>query len=112
MTASYDETTRLWDAATGALQTTLEGHTEYVASCAFSSDGTRVVTRSKDETARLWDAATGANLCTYFALAPVCSVVFSPINGSCDIAVSHGHHQILIHSDTARQAPISIKSTN
>ena len=60
MTASDDKTARLWDAAMGALQTTLEGHSHWVTSCAFSSDGTRVVTASGDKTARLWDAATGA----------------------------------------------------
>ena len=39
---------------------TLEGHSGRVMSCAFSSDGTRVVTASGDKTARLRDAATGA----------------------------------------------------
>jgi WD40 repeat protein len=54
-TASYDKTVRLWDAETGALLTTLEGHT--VSCCAFSPDSTRIVTASADKTARLWDVA-------------------------------------------------------
>ena len=38
----------------------LEGHTACVNSCAFSSDGTRLVTASKDMPARVWGATTGA----------------------------------------------------
>ena len=57
VTASFDETVRLWDAETGALLLTLEGHTDGVNSCAFSPDGKRLVTASQDETARLWDVA-------------------------------------------------------
>ena len=60
MTASMDNTARLWDAKTGAALATLSGHTDWVHSAAFSPDGTRVVTASADKTARLWDAKTGA----------------------------------------------------
>jgi WD40 repeat protein len=57
VTASQDDTAKLWDAETGALLLTLEGHTWSVLSCAFSPDGTRVVTASYDKTARLWNVA-------------------------------------------------------
>jgi hypothetical protein len=40
------ETVRLWDAATGAAQQTLEGHTDSVTSVAFSPDGKQVVSGS------------------------------------------------------------------
>ena len=37
--SSYDETVRLWDAATGVLKSTLTGHTRWILSIAFSPDG-------------------------------------------------------------------------
>ena len=58
VTASNDDTARLWDAA-GAALATLEGHAGAVPSAVFSPDGKRIVTASNDSTARLWDAATG-----------------------------------------------------
>ena len=64
VTASNDNTARLWDAATGKALATLAGHTDRVMSAAFSPDGTRVVTASDDSTARLWDAASGKALAT------------------------------------------------
>jgi WD40 repeat protein len=39
VSGSYDQTVRLWDAATGARLQTLEGHTGSVWSVAFSPDG-------------------------------------------------------------------------
>ena len=54
VTASDDNTARLWDAASGQPLATLSGHQGWVNHAAFSSDGTRVVTASDDKTARLW----------------------------------------------------------
>ncbi|CAG8884877.1 unnamed protein product, partial [Penicillium egyptiacum] len=55
-----DETVRLWDPVTGALQQTLEGYSGWVRSVAFSPDGRLLASGSDDETVRLWDPATGA----------------------------------------------------
>jgi hypothetical protein len=61
------------------LQATLTGHKGFVASVAFSPDGSRLVTWDKDNTVKIWDAATGQEL---FTLAGhedgVCAVAFSP----------------------------------
>jgi WD40 repeat protein len=58
---SFDNTIKLWDAATGAELRTLTGHTNVVNSVAFSPDGTRIYSRSIQEVL-VWDAATGERL--------------------------------------------------
>jgi WD domain, G-beta repeat len=62
LTGSYDNTARLWDAATGEAVATLKGHTAQVLAVAFSPDGRRVLTGSNDHTARLWDLPTAQEL--------------------------------------------------
>ena len=60
LSGSDDKTLKLWDAATGALLRTFEGHSGSVNSVAFSPDGTRLLSGSWDKTLKLWDAATGS----------------------------------------------------
>lgn len=45
----------LYDAASGALQTTLRGHAGAVRALTFSADGRRMISASADGTARVWD---------------------------------------------------------
>src|SRR5262249_13316349 len=54
LTASEDNTARLWDTVSGQLLATLSGHTGPVRQAVFSPDGTRVLTASADTTARHW----------------------------------------------------------
>ena len=59
VTASWDGTARVWEAATGKAIGEPLRHEEAVNSAAFSPDGRFVVTASSDGTARVWEAATG-----------------------------------------------------
>jgi hypothetical protein len=64
VTASDDETARVWDAATGEELHRLK-HDGSVTWAIFSADGKRVATGSHDKTARVWDAATGRGVTPY-----------------------------------------------
>jgi WD40 repeat protein len=100
----------VWDAATGTLLATCQGHPSTVHRAAFSPDGTRLVTASA-ETVRQWDARTGhpVELPYDRHTAIVFSAVYSPdgqwiastgedrtirvwqARGRQELAVLHGH---------------------
>jgi dipeptidyl aminopeptidase/acylaminoacyl peptidase len=56
VTASKDNTARVWDSQTGQAVGQPMKHDKEVNSASFSPDGKRVVTASDDNTARVWDA--------------------------------------------------------
>ena len=62
VTASFDGTTRLWDAVSGKDVAVLRDPGGTVSSAAFSPDGLRIVTASGDKTARVWDLASGQEI--------------------------------------------------
>jgi WD40 repeat protein len=55
VTASFDQTARIWDVASGEERAVFAGHEAPVSSAHFSPDGQQVVTASYDQTARIWD---------------------------------------------------------
>ncbi|HLG15107.1 MAG TPA: hypothetical protein VJH03_11475, partial [Blastocatellia bacterium] len=57
--ASDDNTVRIWDAGSGKLLRSLEGHTHSVNSVAWSPDGRSLASASDDNTVRIWDAGSG-----------------------------------------------------
>jgi WD40 repeat protein len=69
---------------------TLEGHSNYVNSVAYSPDGTKIISGSEDKTIKIWDANTGECLKTLEGDSDyILSVAYSPddkkiISGSVD----------------------------
>ena len=79
VTASTDNTAKVWDAKSGAEVLTLKGHTRALYSASFSPDGSRIVTGSQDDTAKVWDAKSGTEVLTLKGHAGnVTSASFSP----------------------------------
>jgi WD40 repeat protein/DNA-binding SARP family transcriptional activator len=63
VTAGYDATTRIWDAATCRLLCTLKSDQRNLFDMDLSPDGTRLATSGIDDVI-VWDAATGRHLLT------------------------------------------------
>ena len=59
VSASVDETIKLWDIQSGECIKTLKGHTYFVESASFSPDGKYIVSASYDNTLRIWDTSSG-----------------------------------------------------
>ncbi|HEX8423665.1 MAG TPA: LpqB family beta-propeller domain-containing protein, partial [Pyrinomonadaceae bacterium] len=53
---------RLWDTATGTELRTLDGHTEFIMSLAFSGDGKYLLSGGQDRLAKLWEVESGKEL--------------------------------------------------
>jgi WD40 repeat protein len=90
VSASSDQTLRLWDLESGQTLRTLEGHADRVYAVAVTPDGRRAVSASGDRTLRLWDLETGKTLRTLEGHTDqVCTVALTPdgrlaVSGSVD----------------------------
>ncbi len=99
MLSGFDDgTVRLWDVATQSEVATLEGHTDRVASVAFSPDGTLLgSTGGFDRTVRLWDAATQAEVATLRGhINAVYPVSFSPDGAHLASGGGDGDHTVVL----------------
>lgn len=106
VTASYDGTARIWDAATGRQRLVLRGHSGPVMSAVFSPHGRRIATASFDKTARIWDAATGKMLVILAGhAARVRSAAFSP-DGRQLVTASYDHTARIWDAASGRQIRI------
>ncbi len=59
VSASEDQTLKVWDLNRGELLKTLTGHTSAVRDVVLSDDGQFVISASSDRTIRIWDLNTG-----------------------------------------------------
>jgi len=79
VTASWDQTARVWETGSWEEAAALRGHTGIVAQAAFSPDNQWVVTASADRTARVWEMNTGKEIAVLRGhTAEVRQAMFSP----------------------------------
>ena len=64
VSASHDNTLKVWDLESGRAVATLDGHAAWVTACAVTPDGRRVVSASDDNTLKVWDLETGRAVST------------------------------------------------
>lgn len=101
-----DRTVKLWNAETGALEKTIQGHTSPVMGAAFSCDGKKIVSVSSqpENTIRVWDAATDQELFArkFVEYGRGSGVAFSP-DGTQIVCVSESQSTLF---DSTTGAPI------
>lgn len=54
VTASYDNTAKIWDVVSGQEITTLKGHNAWVTSASFTCDGKFIITVSNNYKVMIW----------------------------------------------------------
>jgi len=64
ISASRDNTLKIWDTQTGRELKTLTGHTNSVNAVAIAPDGKTAISASSDNTLKIWDTETGRELKT------------------------------------------------
>ncbi|KAF4990552.1 hypothetical protein FDECE_14331 [Fusarium decemcellulare] len=81
VSASYDETVRIWNVTTGESIHTLTGHTDFVNSVVFLGTSYQIASGSDDGTSKIWDGEQGRYIRTLRDLVnpqkDVLSVAFS-----------------------------------
>lgn len=79
VTASADNTAKIWDVQSGLLLFELVGHTKAVNFASFSPDSKNIITVSSDSTAKIWDLVNGRLLADLKGHADIVnSAVYSP----------------------------------
>ncbi len=103
LSASSDNSLRLWDSDTGKEMRQFTGHTGWVNGCAFSNDGRLILSASSDHTLRLWDSDTGRQIRQFTGhTGGVNSCAFSN-DGRLILSASNDRTLRLWDSDTGRQ---------
>jgi WD40 repeat protein len=59
VTASRDNTIKIWDASAGLLLRSIEGHTAWVEKVIWSPNGNKILSVSRDNTAKIWNPSDG-----------------------------------------------------
>ncbi|MBE8970512.1 caspase family protein [Nostocales cyanobacterium LEGE 12452] len=101
--ASYDNSVKLWNAATAKEISTLKGHKSAVIGVAFSPDGKTIASASDDKSVKLWNAATAKEISTLNGHSDaVISVAFNP-DGKTIASASYDNSVKLWNAATAKE---------
>jgi WD40 repeat protein len=77
VSGSWDNTVKVWEAESGRLLRSLEGHTGGVNAVAVSPDGRTIVSGSWDHTIRAWNLESGESRVLFWSDAAIFSLALS-----------------------------------
>jgi len=83
ISASDDQTLKVWDLASGHELAILQGHADFVNACAVTPDGRRAVSASEDQTVKVWDLESGTCLLTHHG-----NTAFSAITATTSVVIA------------------------
>jgi WD40 repeat protein len=78
ISASADNTLRMWDLESCQSVHTLAGHTGLVNAVALTPDGRCAVSASADYTLRVWDIESGIHIATFTGESPMLRCAIAP----------------------------------
>jgi WD40 repeat protein len=78
VSASDDQTLKVWDLESGKKLQTLAGHRDGVNGVAVTPDGKRAVSASRDQTLKVWDLETGKVVAAFTADGSLLSCAVGP----------------------------------
>jgi WD40 repeat protein len=103
ISASNDNTLKVWELKSGLESQTLQGHAGRVNAVAVTPDGRRAVSASMDHTLKVWELETGRELHTLSGhTGSVRAVAVTP-DGRCAISASDDHTLKVWELETGRE---------
>ena len=78
ISASTDNTIKIWDVETGTEKFTLKGHSSWVSAIALAPDGKTLISASRDNTIEIWDLATRKEIATFTGESPINCCTVAP----------------------------------
>jgi WD40 repeat protein len=86
VSASGDDTIRIWDISSSRCKCVLEGHSDSVSAVSLSATGDQVISGSEDTSVRVWDVSR--HTCSMILRGHTEAV--TSVASSCDTSVASG----------------------
>src|SRR4028119_245433 len=103
ISASDDQTLKIWDTETGRELKTLTGHSSEVRAVAIAPDGKIAISASDDQTLKIWDTETGRELKTLTGHSSVVTAVDLAPDGKTAISASLDFSLKIWDTETGRE---------
>ena len=103
ISASRDDTLKIWDTETDRELKTLTGHSNSVSAVAIAPDGKTAISASRDDTLKIWDTETGRELKTLTGHSDSVTAVAIAPDGKTAISASDDKTLKIWDTETGRE---------